>query len=224
MHLRVRVSQGNSESYLDEPLPTKLSGGSTMAENDREKADEKFIKDLVQGASATRAITKLNTEPKEIKVYRYGSQVQILEDALYDIDSHFTEENRQKNPSQKTLDALNKIKKDTEERLKKHDENMIEGILMPLKYRDINLVKAAATEAVIDLQEHNFDHAVVMTRLIAEERYMTVFCALREKDNPKQRYFKNLEEIALSDDITILNIYQEWENHFVITEDELKNS
>ena len=200
-----------------------MTQGDEKKEENRKK-DEKFLKSLAQDAVATRAITKLSAEPKEIKVYRHASQVQALEDMLYDIDSKIDDENRQQKPNQSMLDALNKRKADVESKLKEHDENMIEGILMPLTYRDINLVKAAATEAIIDLQEHNFDHAVIMTRLIAEERYMTVFCALRQKENTRKRYFKNLEEIALSDDVTILKIYQEWENHFVISEDDIKNS
>ena len=92
-----------------------------------------------------------------------------------------------------------------------------------MTYRDVNDIKAAITEAVVHFQEYKFDMDVIMARVAAEERYMTVFCALKCKENPSKRYFATLEDVAAVEEATIYRLYNRWEQHFVLTDTELKN-
>lgn len=192
-------------------------------ENAKDKAvsqDAEFLDNLVKDRVATQAITKLGREELPIRVYRHTSRVQAIEIELSEIDKRLTSS---KLP-EKDKKVLEDRKAQLDEDLKKQDAKIIEGVLTPLNYRDINDIKAAATEALVHFKEYKFDTPVVMARMVAEERYMTVFCALKKKESKSERYFKNLDEIALIDDETIFDIYDKWEKHFVLTDDELKNS
>lgn len=187
-------------------------------EGNEQKEEKKFIEELVKDQPATKALQKLNRKPLEISVYRHTSLVGDYEKALALIDEQI--------PNAKDNDVLKELEETKKEVLKKLEDvekDKIEGVLTPLLYRDMQDIKAAVTEAVVHFQEYKFDIEVIMARVIAEERYMTVFCALKRKDNPSKRYFTSLEEIVLMDDATIFDIYKRWEDHFVLTVDELKN-
>lgn len=187
-------------------------------ENKESKKEKEFIDGLVKEQPVTKAFQKLNREPLEISVYRHTSSIQDLESELALIDEALS---KVKEDSDKaTLVAQQeKVKKE----LTKLEEDKIDGVLTKLTYRDINDIKAAVTEAVLHFQEYNFDQNVMITRIVAEERFMTVFCALKKKNNHNQKYFANLEEIAQVDDVTIFDLYNKWEAHYVLTDDEIKN-
>jgi hypothetical protein len=173
---------------------------------------------LVKDAQVTQALTKLNQTSLEISVYRHTSLVQSLE-----MELQLIEEELQRAKDSDTKKSLEERKNLIKPKLEEAMSSKIEGILTPLKYRDINDIKAAVTEAVVHFNEYNFDNEVKLSRIIAEERYMTVFCALKKKESIRLKYFNNLEEIALCDDLTISDIYEQWAKHFVLTNEELKN-
>jgi len=190
-----------------------------MDENKEKKKEKEFLEGLVKEQPVTRAFQKLNREPMEISVYRHTSSIQALETEISLIDEALAQV---KEDSDKTA-TLTERKTVVEASIKDLEKDKIEGVLTKLTYRDINDIKAAVTEAVIHFQEYNFDQNVMITRVVAEERFMTVFCALKKKGKPNEKYFGSLEEIAQVDDLTIFDLYNQWETHFVLTEDELKN-
>lgn len=187
-------------------------------ENKESKKEKEFIDGLIKEQPVTRAFQKLNREPLEISVYRHTSSIQDLESELALIDEALS---KVKEDSDKATLVAQKEKVEAD--LKRLEKDKIEAVLTKLTYRDINDIKAAVTEAVLHFQEFNFDQNVMITRIVAEERFMTVFCALKHKDKPGQRYFASLEEIAQLDDMTVFDLYNKWESHFVLTDDELKN-
>lgn len=192
-----------------------------MTDKDKQKQLEKeidFLDQLVKQNSTTNAMQKLDRKPLKVSVYRHTPFVQQLEEEL-----SLIEESLKKDTKDSIKEKLNNRKLAVEKKLKEAENDKIEGQLTFLTYRDINDVKAAVTEAAMHFEEYNFDPGVKLSRIVAEERYMTVFCALKCTDNDKKRYFKSLEDIAQIDDVTIFDIYEKWEKHFVLTEEELKN-
>jgi hypothetical protein len=174
----------------------------------------KLTKDKV----VTQALKKLNQTPIEISVYRHTSLVQNLE-----LELQLITEELAKSLSDDAKKSLEERKNLVKSKLDESVADKIEGVLTPLTYRDINDIKAAITEAVLHFNQYNFDDAVKLSRIMAEERYMTVFCALKKKTSIRHKYFDTLDDIALCDDLMINDIYEKWERHFVLTEEELKN-
>ena len=190
-------------------------------ERDKEQDSNKhkeFIDDLIKEKPLTRSFQKLSRESVEVNVCRHRSasdaaenNLALLTEALNTADTDETKKFIQ--------DKINSLS----EEVKKLESGRIEGVLTYLTYRDVNDIKASVTEAVLHFKDYNFDPDVIMSRIIAEERFMTVFCALKKKDNPSQRYFRTLDEIALVDELSIFELYDLWERNFVLTDDELKN-
>lgn len=186
-------------------------------ENEQKKEEKEFVDGLVKEQSVTNALQKLHKKPFLISVYRHTSLVEALETELFTLEEAMPK-----------LDEAEKAKakarsEEAKAELSKLEVDCIEGILSPLTYRDVNDIKAAITEAVIHFQEYKFEMDVVMARIAAEERYMTVFCVLKKRDNPNRRYFDTLEDVAAVEEATIYRLYNRWEQHFVLTDNELKN-
>ena len=184
---------------------------------EQKKEEKEFIDGLVREQAVTNAIQKLHKKPFPISVYRHTSLVEALEAEQFAISDAMP-----KLDEAKKAEAQKRFEDVTAELVKLETDN-IEGILSPLTYRDVNDIKAAITEAVVHFQEYKFDMEIVMARIAAEERYMTVFCALKRKENPNKRYFDTLEDVAAVEEATIYRLYNRWEQHFVLTDTELKN-
>jgi len=190
---------------------------------EKNEETKKLLNELASTQSVTNSVTKLNKKSLEVIVYRHTSAVQALEQELSLTSGAITKEKAKSKVDEATLEHLNKRKQFCEEELKKHENNKIEAVMVPLSYRDISNIKAAVTEAVLSFQKFKFDKDVQMIRIAAEERLMTVFCALRKKENPQETYFESLEEIVLADDVTMDDLHAIWEKHFVLTDTEIKN-
>ena len=183
-----------------------------------EKENKNFIDGLVKDQHTVRAIQKLGRGPLEVSICRHTSTIEALAGEAALIDSALAEV---RNESDKV--KIEARKKQVESEMAELSKDSIDGVLTHLTYRDVNDIKAAVTEAVIHFQQYNFDNEVIMSRVIAEERFMTIFCALKRKDDITKRYFKTLDEIAIVDEMAILDMYSKWEQHFVLSDDELKN-
>jgi len=185
--------------------------------SEENKKESAFIKGLTDEESATNAISKLNKDPIKLSVFRHTALVQQLEAGLDKIDEELK---NAKSDSEKK--SLNDSKKTVKKQLAKEENIKIEGYLTTITYRDVMDIKAAVTEAVVHFNRYNFDIDVKMARIVAEERYMTVFCALKKADKVTP-YFAELKDIVEIDDTTIFDIYDLWDKAFVVTSDELKN-
>jgi len=191
---------------------------STQKKDDVKEDSKQLMDELTKTHAVTKTGIKLNRKILEVNIYRHTSAVEALEQEL-----SLTSDAITKTKDKDVLDHLDKRKKFCETELDKHENDKIEGTMTPLTYRDIVNIKAAVTEAVLDFQKFNFDQEVQMIRVAAEERLMTVFCALKCKDNLKQTFFKTLEEIVVADDATIAELYAQWDKHFLNTDEEIKN-
>jgi hypothetical protein len=71
--------------------------------------------------------------------------------------------------------------------------------------------------------QFSWDDDIKMRAMIREEHTMTVYLALRKKDNLNEHYYSSLEEIALEVENTIEELYAIYVDTFVLTDDERKN-
>lgn len=187
-------------------------------EKEQKNEEQEFVDGLIKEQSVTNSLQKLHRKSLEVSVYRHMSLVDALEAEICSMEEAIPQlsEEEAKATTQKRLAEL-------KAELAKLETDCIKGILCPLTYRDVNDIKAAITEAVVHFQEYKFDMNIIMARIAAEERYMTVFCVLKKKNNPMQRYFNTLEDVAAVEEATIYYLYNQWEKHFVLTDTELKN-
>lgn len=184
-----------------------------------EKEKKEFLNDVVKNQDVTRAIVKLGKKVLPVNIHRHVSLVKAIKDDLAKIPEILKDETNEKIKAD--LETL-KVKR--EEALAKEEKDRIEGVLTTLTYRDMNDIKAAVTEALIHFSDYNFDTNVKMARVVAEERYMTVFCALKRSDDPTKKYFSTLEELSQVEDETLFELYDLWFKTFVLTDSEIKNS
>ena len=185
--------------------------------DDASREEKDFVDGLVKEQNVTNALQKLHRKPLAVSVYRHMSLVDALEAEVCAAEEAIPQLSEDKKAEAQT--RITAIKTE----LDKLETDRITGLLGPLTYRDVNDIKAAITEAVVHFQEYKFDMNIIMARISAEERYMTVFCVLKKKDNPMQRYFATLEDVAAVEEATIYHLYKQWEQHYVLTDTELKN-
>lgn len=105
-----------------------------------------------------------------------------------------------------------------------YKESKLIATLVPLKYRDLQAIKDGILEAVKFGVQFDWTEDIRMRAMIREEHTLTVYLALRKRDNLQERYYANLEEIVKEPDSAIDEIYNLYTSNFVLTEEERKNS
>jgi len=121
------------------------------------------------------------------------------------------------------LKLLEEMKATYKANVAKYEVAKLEALLVPLKYRDLQAIKDSILEAVKYSMQYNWDDDIKMRAMIREEHTMTVYLALRKKDNPNERYYISLEEVAKETENVIEELYSMYVNSFVLTDDERKN-
>jgi hypothetical protein len=185
---------------------------------DENKEKSKFLDDLIAEQPVTRAYQKLNREPLKVSVFKNTSAIQALEEAITRVEELIEDAD-----GEEIKTNLKAHIEETKKELVKLEQDKLEGALTHLTYRDINDIKAAVTDAVMHLQSYKLSPETVLGRIAAEERFMTIFCAFKQKNNTSVRYFATLDDIAQVDEMTIFDLYSQWEKYFVLTDEEIKN-
>jgi len=88
----------------------------------------------------------------------------------------------------------------------------------------LQTVKNGIYEAVQAAKKYNWDDDVKIRAMIREERTLTVFLSLKNKDDINKPYYEKLEDICAENDIAIDELYNIYLKNFVLTEKETKNS
>jgi len=115
-------------------------------------------------------------------------------------------------------------KKNYSENIAGYEVAKLEGVMVPLKYRDLQVVKDGVLEALKYSREFNFDDDIKMKAMIRQEHTLTVYLALRKKDDKTKRFYNTLEDIAIETESTIEKLYNIYCDNFVLTDEERKNS
>jgi uncharacterized protein (DUF302 family) len=172
-----------------------------LAEEPITKAMEKVKKEKVE----------ININPKKFLLAHSKSELEKLEKAVTD------------GMNEAELKLLADMKVTYTANIVKYSAAKLEAVLVPLKYRDLQAIKDSVLEAIKYAMQFSWDDDIKMRAMIREEHTMTVYLALRKKDNLNEHYYSSLEEIALEVENTIEELYAIYVDTFVLTDDERKN-
>lgn len=181
--------------------------------------EKDIVKDYEKNASAVKANLKLKKERVDVNI---NPKANLLEFARQDLEklekidlSDMTEQERS---------LIEQAKKNHRENIGKYEKAKLEAVMVPLKYQDLQVIKNGVLEALKYGAEFNWDDDVKMRAMIREENTLTVYMALRNKNDISRRYYVSLEEIAREPEATIEVLYNIYLENFVLTEEERKNS
>lgn len=133
---------------------------------------------------------------------------------------------------EQTLEGLNEEDRKTLEQAKQSQRELIEGyskarlqaVMVPLKYKDLQVIKNGIYEAIQTAKQYNWDDNVKIRAMVREERTLTVYLSLKKKDDISKPYYETLEKICEETDTAIDELYNIYLTSFVLTGTERKNS
>lgn len=154
---------------------------------------------------------EVNLNPKKFLLEYSKAELKKLEEVdLTDADTQ-------------SKDLIGLAKENLKKNIDEYSNCSLNAVLVPLKYRDLQAVKDSVLEAVKYAQEFNWDEDIRLRAMIREEHTMTVYLALRNKEDTNKRYYSSLEAIAQEPESLIEELYALYTSNFVLTEQERKN-
>jgi len=177
------------------------------------------IKKVLEEENLTKAIGKLRLDKVEVSLNPKKYLVDFSKQELKKLEEAGSEEI----PAD-ILAHIEDSKKIYKDNIEKYANEKLEGVLVPLRYKDLQTIKDGILEAVKYSQEFNWDDDIKLKAMIREERTLTVYLSLRKKESIEKRYYDNLEQIAQVPESTIDELYNIYFTNFVLTEAERKNS
>ncbi len=181
--------------------------------------EKEMLNKVEQNADVTRAMGKLKKERAEVNI---NPKMYLLEFTKTELGKMAKVDTKDFNTEEKEI--FEQTKKNYETNLAEYEKARLEGIMVPLKYSDLQVVKNGVLEALTYNQEFGWDDNVRMKAMIREEHTLTVYLSLRKKDDITKRYYGSLEEIAKEMEKTIEALYNVYLENFVLTDNERKNS
>lgn len=172
-------------------------------------ADEKVV---TAAGKLRKESVEININPKQFLANYYKSEIEKIE--KFDTSSL----------TEKEAEIVALTKQNYQKELEKAEACRLNAYLVPLKYKDLQVIKDGVLEALKYGAEFNWDDDVRMKSMIREEHTLTVYLSLRRKEDIKQRYYRSLDEIAKEPEASIDAIYSVYLENFVLSEDERKNS
>jgi len=178
----------------------------------------KVVQDVLKEEPVTTAMSKLKRERLEVSINPKKflldyTNAELEKIAKVDRTKFSEEENKQ-------LDIMEKTLKDG---LEQYSDVQLEGVMVPLRYKELQAIKDGVLEAVKYGQEFNWDEDIRLRAMIREEHTLTVYLSLKKKNDLTTRYYSSLEEIALETETTINALYALYQENFVLSEVERKN-
>ena len=179
---------------------------------DKEKQDQ-----------VVEAMEKVKKDKVEVKINPQKFLLEYTKEELVKLEAKDTT-----GMEEASVKLLEQMKKNYAENIKKYEVAVLEGVMVPLKYRDVQMIKIAIMQdqraLKEDFKEMTFSQEVLMLSMIQEEQTLTVYLSLRKKDNINERYYGSLEEIGNVTETTIAELYNIYFDNFRLTEAERKNS
>jgi hypothetical protein len=180
-----------------------------MSEVEKVLGNEKIIKSM----------EKIKKEKVEVDINPKKFLLEYTKEELVKLESQTIE-----GLSEADAKLLEQTKENYKKNIEEYSQARLQATMVPLKYRDLQIIKNGVFEAVQTAQQYNWDDAVKIRAMIREERTLTVYLSLRKKDNIAQSYYPSLEEICKETDTTIDELYNIYLENFVLTDEERKNS
>ena len=180
-----------------------------MGEVEKVLGNEKVIKSM----------EKIKREKVDVDINPKKFLLSWTKDELKKLEEQTTE-----NLTEEDVKLLEQTKVNYQKSIEEYAQARLQATMVPLKYRDLQIIKNGVFEAVQTAQQYNWDDAVKIRAMIREERTLTVYLSLKKKDNITQSYYTSLEEICKETDTTIDELYNTYLENFVLTDEERKNS
>ena len=176
-------------------------------------------KKILEEGEITKSMEKVKKEKMEVSI---NPKRFLLEHSKAELLK--LEQQKKEGLSESELKLLEQMVSSYKENIEKYSVAKLEAVLVPLKYRDLQAIKDSVLESVKYSIQFNWDDDIKMRAMIREEHTMTVYLALRKKENIKEHYYDSLEVIAQVTESTIEELYSLYVANFVLTEQERKNS
>ncbi|MFA6971825.1 MAG: hypothetical protein WC208_10540 [Gallionella sp.] len=181
--------------------------------------DKDIVNDVLKSESVVKANIKLKRTKADVNI---NPKANLLEYTKQDLAK--LEKLDVSDMTEKEKGLIEQAKKNHRENIALYEKAKLEGVMVPLKYQDLQIIKSGVLEALKYGAEFNWDDDVKMRAMIREENTLTVYLTLRRKDDINQRYYNSLEEIAKEPEATVETLYNIYLENFVLTGEERKNS
>ena len=180
---------------------------------------DKETKKVLADEKVTVSISKLKRDKVPVNI---NPKKFLLEHSKQELEKLEKQETVDMNPNELAL--YKQMKETYQKNVTVYSEANLDAVLVPLRYRDLQAIKDSVLEAVKYAITFNWDDDIKMRAMIREEHTMTVYLALRKKDNMNERYYGSLEDIAAETESTIEDLYTLYVENFVLSDEERKNS
>lgn len=180
-----------------------------------DKKVEKFEKD----AKEVAAMGKLKKERVDIDINPKKFLLAFTQDELNQMEKQSVDD-----LTKEEVEFLENAKKNHKENIEKYSQARLQAVMVPLKYKDLQIIKNGIFEAIQSAKQYNWDDSVKIRAMIREERTLTVFLSLKKKEDISKPYYDSLEEISQETDTAIDELYNLYLENFVLSEQERKNS
>jgi len=186
--------------------------------NQSENEKKALLEDVKNSGEVAQAIEKLQKEKVAVTFCVNQTSLDLLES-----DKGQLEERLKVEKDEETIVAIKKALEEIEKRHTELSKDILQAVLVPLKYRDKRTVQTFIHEAMLKTNDISFDLDTRMMMVLQEKKYATVYLALRKKDNKEEKFY-TLEEIVDIASTTIDNLYTEYNKAFELSEPEIKKS
>ena len=153
-----------------------------MEDIKKEQEVTKEIEKVLKEAPVVEAMTKLKKDKVEVLI---NPKKYLLDYSVDELSKLEKQDLTDLTEQEKSLIEL--AKKNHKENVEKYSQCKIDAVMIPLKYRDLQLVKDSIVEAVKYNKKYGFDDDIALRAMIREEHTMSVFLALRKKNNINTR-------------------------------------
>jgi len=181
--------------------------------------EEKVIKSTLAKEQTVKAMDKLKRERVDVSM---NPKKYLLEYSRGELVKLEKVDREGMTPEEITL--LNSGIKAYKESIVGYEKAKLEGVMVPLKYADLQVIKGFVTEMVKHANLYNWDDDITMRAMIREEHTLTVYFSLRKKDNLAVRYYAVPEDVAKETDTTVDELYNIYSENFILTGQERGNS
>lgn len=194
-----------------------------MTNKDDGKKDE-LLRSIQDGGEAAKTISKLLKDKVEVDIVENQDELDMLElEESRLIIQRDLLAGKEDDASKKTSDDINRILKEIETRKVEVAGKTVKAYLVPLRYREYRIVQTAVAEALISTDGMGFDVDTKIAMVIQEKKMMTVFLALRRRDNIDEKFYASLDEFVKTSDTTIDRLYSVYSTEYELTDKERKN-
>ena len=194
-----------------------------MTNKDDGKKDE-LLKSIQDGGEAAKTVSKLIKDKVEVDIVENQDELDMLElEESRLILQRGSLVGKDDEASKKATDDINRVLKEIESRKVEVAGKTVKAYLVPLRYREYRIVQTAVAEALISTDGMGFDVDTKIAMVIQEKKMMTVFLALRRRENVDEKFYTSLDEFVKTSDNTIDRLYSTYSKEYELTDNERKN-